>query len=94
MSKEGINCSATQAPTRALRLTLRLDADNIEELAWSMRHLADQADRGEITTGVSGGSTSGWTYELLRDEAQTHEKYFADLRAYLVAKKAAIKEAQ
>ncbi len=63
-------------PMRALRLTLKLEADNRPELAWAMRNMADQIEREELTVGVSGGPYSGAIYELLHDPAQTHEQYF------------------
>jgi hypothetical protein len=74
---------------RALRLTLKLEADNRPELAWAMRNMADQIEREELTVGVSGGPYSGAIYELLHDPAQTHEQYFRDVQAYLADKKAA-----
>lgn len=70
-------------PKRAVRLTLKLDADDIRELSYALRNLADQAECGELTSGVSGGLHSGYIYELLQDPNQTHESYHAELRAYL-----------
>jgi hypothetical protein len=74
---------------RALRLTLKMEADNRPELAWAMRNMADQIEREELTVGVSGGPYSGAIYELLHDPAQTHENYFAQVQEYLRDKKAA-----
>ena len=71
------------APTRAVRLTLKLDADDMRELSYALRTLADHAERGELTSGVSGGPCSGYIYELLQDPTQTHEGYHSALRAYL-----------
>ena len=76
------------APKRAFRLTLRLEADDRAELADALRSFADQVDREEVTTGVSGGPSSGSIYELLHDPAMTHERYFADLNEYLSGKMA------
>ena len=70
-------------PMRALRLTLKLEADNRHELAWALRNMADQIEREELTVGISGGPYSGAIYELLHDPAQTHEQYFRDVQAYL-----------
>lgn len=78
-----------RSPMRALRLTLKLEADNRPELAWALRNMADQIEREELTVGVSGGPYSGAIYELLHDPAQTHEQYFRDVQAYLADKKAA-----
>lgn len=71
---------------RALRLTLKLEADSRQELSVALRNMADQIDLSELTVGVSGGPYSGAIYELLHDPAQTHEQYFRDLQAYLAEK--------
>lgn len=76
-------------PMRALRLTLKLEADNRAELAWALHNMADQIEREQLTVGVSGGPYSGAIYELLHDPAQTHEQYFRDVQAYLADKKTA-----
>lgn len=76
------------APIRSYRLTLQLDADTLSDLASAMMNLSLRADRGELTRGVSGGPDSGYIYELLHDQAQTHETYFSQLREYLARKKA------
>lgn len=77
------------APTRAVRLTLKLDADDMQELAWALRNIADRAERGDMTTGCTGGPSSGYIYELLHDPTITHDSYHAALRAYLDGLKAA-----
>ena len=74
------------APSRAFRMTLVIDADSRDELAWALRRLSDAVDRDEISTGVSGGPDSGWIYELLHDPSMTHEVYFEAVRTYLAAK--------
>ena len=75
------------APMRAVRLTLKLDADDMRELAHALCGIADRAERGELTIGVSGGPCSGYIYELLQDPTMTHDAYHAELRAYLDALK-------
>jgi len=77
------------APMRAVRLTLKLDADDLQELAWALRNMADRAERGEMTFGCTGGTSSGYIYELLQDPTITHDSYHAALRAYLDSLKAA-----
>jgi hypothetical protein len=72
---------------RAVRLTLKLDADDMRELSYALRTIADHAERGELTIGVSGGPCSGYIYELLQDPTMTHDAYHAELRAYLDALK-------
>ena len=71
------------APSRAFRLTLKLEADSRTELAWALRNMADQVDREQLTTGVSGGAYSGAIYELLEDPTQTHQNYFRQVQEYL-----------
>ena len=74
-----------KSPVRAFRLTLKLDADSREELVSALINLASHTDRGEITTGVRGGPSSGSIYELLSDPDKTHEMYFQEVRDYLDA---------
>ena len=71
------------APSRAFRLTLKLESDNRTELAWALRNMADQVDREQLTIGVSGGAYSGAIYELLEDPKQTHQNYFRQVQEYL-----------
>ena len=71
------------APTRAHRLTLELQADTPEEMSNQLNHLAWRVMAGELTTGVSGGPSSGYIYELLSNPDQTHDRYFAEIRDYL-----------
>lgn len=75
-----------EAPKRAFRLTLRLDADSRVDLASTLENLALLVARDELTTGASGGYDSGYVYELLHDPDQTHEQYFKQLREYLDSK--------
>jgi hypothetical protein len=70
-------------PMRAVRLTLKLDADDMRELSYALHTIADHAERGELTIGVSGGRFSGYIYELLLDPTITHDSYHAALREYL-----------
>lgn len=71
------------SPMRAFRLTLKLEADSRHEMASALRNMADQVERDELTIGVSGSPSSGAIYELLNDPAQTHERYFQQVRQYL-----------
>lgn len=74
-------------PQRAIRLTLAIESDSISELCDALIGISDQIERGELTTGVSGGCGSGYIYELLQDENQTHDNYFKELNDYLAAAK-------
>ena len=73
-------------PTRAICLTMKIEADTRDDLVSALMNFATQIDREEITTGVSGGYDSGYIYELLVDPTQTHEAYFQQLHAYLKEK--------
>lgn len=75
-----------QAPRRAVRLTLVMDADTRHDLASLLITMAEQIERGQITTGVSGGCSSGSIYELTEDFAITHDVYFEQVREYLRTK--------
>lgn len=77
-----------QAPRRAVRLTLVMDADSRHDLASLLLSMAEQIERGQITTGVSGGYSSGSIYELTEDPTITHDDYFAQLQAYLATQAA------
>jgi len=77
------------APSRAFRLTLRLDADTRDELARELERIALRIDREELTVGMSGGVSSGYTYELLADPSKTHEQYFEEVRQYLASERSA-----
>ena len=85
-STEGLGAGAGASqvpPMRALRLTLKLEADDRREMAWALRNMADQIEREQLTVGVSGGPHSGAIYELLADPTQTHERYFREVQEYL-----------
>lgn len=74
-------------PSRAFRLTLKLEADNKHELANALINMAHQIERDQLTIGVSGGYSSGAIYELLTNPEQTHQRYFEQLQEYLRDKK-------
>ena len=78
----------TEQPHRSIRLTLAMEADTLMELAAALEQLADRAERNELTAGTSGGVCSGYSYELLQNTEQTHDKYFQQLREYLASVKA------
>ncbi len=75
-------------PERAVRLTMKLTADDRQALANALYNIACQVERGEMTTGVSGGCDSGYIYELIEGDRPTHDEYFEQLRAHLAAIKA------
>lgn len=77
-----------KAPERACRLQLDLQADTRDEVVRALEGIATSIDRGEISTGCSGGVHSGWTYEYVERAGPTHEEYHEQLKAYLAAKRA------
>ena len=77
----------TGAPQRACRLTMRLEADTPQDMASLLENFAWRIHAGELTTGVTGGPSSGGIYEFHCAEHPSHEEYFAQLRAYLQEKK-------
>ena len=75
-----------EAPKRACRLTLELQADSRSELVRALRTMASRIERSELTCGVSGGPDSGAIYELIEDDGPSHDEYFAQVQAWLDAK--------
>lgn len=74
------------APERAVVLTMKMEADSINDLVGYLISFATNIERGEVTKGCSGGYNSGCVYELRENHDQTHDKYYAELLKYLDAK--------
>jgi len=70
-------------PHRRYRFQLDLQADDLKSLVADMRHYTTLLLQERITAGASGGYSSGASYALTIDEDMTHEKWEADLDAYL-----------
>jgi hypothetical protein len=79
----------SDAPKRACRFVLDLQADTRQDLADALYNMASQIERGEMTSGVSGGYSSGYVYELIENDRPTHDEWARDLRAYLDRRMAA-----
>lgn len=79
----------TEAPRRAYVLTLEIGADSRDELCAALRQLEFQVHADQLTSGVSGGPGSGYTYNLIVDESITHDSYFAAVDAWLDEQKEA-----
>lgn len=77
-----------KAPERACRLQLDIQADTRDEMVRALEGIATAIDRGEMTTGCSGGVHSGWTYEYVERARPTHQEYHEQLKVYLAAKRA------
>lgn len=71
------------APQRACRLILEMQADTPGELASALHNFAHLIDRGEVSTGVSGGPSSGAIYELHLGTEPSHNEYFNRVATYL-----------
>jgi len=77
----------SDAPKRACRFVLDLEADTQQDIVSALISMAHQIERDEMTQGVSGGYSSGYIYELTLRDRPTHSEWAANLRAYLDAKK-------
>ena len=73
-------------PARALRLTMQLDADTPEDMAWALRNLAYRVEAKEVTRGCWGSPSDGAIYELLTDPEMTHDIFHQKVREYLASK--------
>lgn len=71
------------APKRACRFVLDLQADTRQDLADALYNMASQIECGEMTQGVSGGYSSGHIYELSENDRPTHTEWAQQLRDYL-----------
>lgn len=71
------------APKRACRFVLDLQADNRQELADALYNIASRIERGEMTKGLSGGYSSGYIYELVENDGPTHDEFVQQLSSYL-----------
>ena len=77
-----------ERPQRAHHLTLDLGADEKRELCAALRNIAMQIERGELTTGCSGGYGSGYTYAYKVDPEMTHDRYFELSNKWLAEREA------
>jgi hypothetical protein len=70
-------------PHRAVRLVLDLEADTREDLLSALRQIGIEIAMGQLTKGVSGGYSSGYSYEYTESASPTHDQYFEALNLYL-----------
>lgn len=77
--------AAAGKPERAHKLIMVVEADSARALASFLFNMSNQIDRGEITTGVSGGYDSGAIYSYKVNPDQTHDAYFQELETYLAS---------
>lgn len=71
------------APRRAHIFKCDAGGDTAQELAWLLRNFADRIERGDISVGCTGGSSSGGSYAYDHDPSITHESYFAAVDLHL-----------
>lgn len=70
-------------PVRACRLVLDIQADTPDEMAQALESIGQQIMRGELSTGVSGGVSSGYQYSYTQNDGPTHDEYIALNKAYV-----------
>lgn len=70
-------------PERAHTLIVSMGADTPEDLAWGLRHMAEDIERGQLTVGCSGGPSVGSMYSYRVLPEQTHDVYFSQLDEWL-----------
>lgn len=70
-------------PQRAHVFSAEIQADTVRDLVFGLRAWASEIERGQLSTGVTGGPSWGGVYSYKHDAAVTHESYFACVDAYL-----------
>lgn len=75
--------------TRACTMTLTIGADTRADMAEALDQLAIDLINGYINgpSGCSGGTRSGFSYEVKFGDRPTNEEYIAELNAYLERKR-------
>jgi len=72
-------------PQRAHSLVLSAGGDTAEDLAWTLRHMADDIERGQLTVGCSGSPSAGTIYSYRIAPGQTHDVFFQQVDEWLKA---------
>lgn len=70
-------------PRRACVLQLELQADTPEEIEIALRDIGLRVLMGEITTGVSGGYSSGYIYSYEKRDGPSHDEYVQQLNSWV-----------
>ena len=81
--------SEQQPPRRAYVFEIKIGADSRDDLIGVFRQLEYELYTSQLTEGVSGGYSSGYTYKLDVDESITHDTFVTNLNAWLEARKQA-----
>lgn len=71
-------------PHRRFTAEIRVSADSLEDLQRALLELSHAPKDSTM-----GGPTMGYTCKLSEDPEMTHEKYFAEVEAYLGAREVA-----
>lgn len=74
----------TDAPRRACRLILDLEADDRASIIGALENITTRIDRGEMSSGSSGGYSSGHIYTYTESDTPTHDEFVDALRRYLL----------
>ncbi len=79
-----------EKPKRKYELSLTISGDLWTDVVQQLRMLLPHIeDHGEQCDSVSGGYSGGHTVQLTVNPEQTHDKFAAELDAYLEARKGA-----
>lgn len=71
-------------PKRRYTLTIEIGADTWDDVIDDLRHTSQHIeDHGPSCQSVMGGSCGGHIVTVLQNPEMTHEKYMAELDAYL-----------
>jgi hypothetical protein len=72
-------------PVRAHTVVMKVDGDSVEDVASHLEHIAFQLRAARMQgISISGGPTVSHIFEH-REIEKSHDEYFAELEAYLVA---------
>lgn len=72
-----------QEPKRRVQITLDLSADAMGDAATALRHIVYEAERGQLHERSHTGPSTSFVLRVHENPDQTHEKYHAELDAYL-----------
>ncbi len=74
-------------PQRCYTLSIEIGGDTWDDVIGQLRHLAEHIeDHGPECKSVGGSPSSGHVLTITHRPEQTHEKYIAELDAYIAAR--------